>query len=94
MILKEGEKNITIAIIKEQNQVKLTITDNGIGRKKAKENSDKKTFKRESLGLQFAKERIDYFNKKQHTNYHFNFIDLSDEQNIPTGTKVEFVFAS
>lgn len=94
LILKEGEKNITIAIIKEQHQVKLTITDNGIGRKKAKENSDKKTFKRESLGLQFAKERIDYFNKKQHTNYHFNFIDLSDDQNIPTGTKVEFVFAS
>lgn len=94
LMLKEGEKNITIAIFEEQNKVKLTITDNGIGRKKSKENSDKRTFKRESLGLQFAKERIDYFNKKQHTNYHFNFIDLTNDQNVAMGTKVEFVFAS
>lgn len=94
LMLKEGEKNITIAIFEELNQVKLTITDNGIGRKKSKENSDKKTFKRESLGLQFAKERIDYFNKKQLTAYHFNFFDLTNDQNIAMGTKVEFVFAS
>ena len=91
-MLREGEKNITIAIFEAQNQVKLTITDNGIGRKKAKENSDKKTFKRDSLGLQFAKERLDYFNKKQNTSYHFNFIDLADDDHIANGTKVEFVF--
>lgn len=92
LMLKEGEKNITIAIFEEQNQVKLTIADNGIGRKKAKENSDKKSFKRESLGLQFAKERLDYFNKKQNTAYHFNFIDKFDHQNVSSGTTVEFIF--
>ncbi len=72
--------------------MKLTIADNGIGRKKAKENNDKKSFKRDSLGLQFAKERLDYFNKKQNTSYHLNFIDLADDDYIANGTKVEFVF--
>lgn len=93
LMLKEGEKKITIAITQENDAVKLVISDNGIGRKRALENVAKKSYKRESLGMQFTNERINYFNKKFKTNYHFYFIDVFDENNNPSGTTVECYFA-
>ena len=93
LMLKEGEKFITIDVTSIENIISLSITDNGIGRKKAKEKSDKKTFRKESLGIQFAQERLNYFNKKQDTNYSFTIFDLQDENNEITGTKVVFDFS-
>ena len=93
LMLKEGEKFITIDVTSSENITHLAITDNGIGRKKAKEMSDKKTFRKESLGIQFAQERLNYFNKKQDTNYSFTISDLLDENQKATGTRVIFVFS-
>ena len=93
LMLKEGEKIITIDVTSIDNITNLSITDNGIGREKAKEKSDKKTFKKESLGIQFAQERLNYFNKKHDTNYSFTIFDLRDENNEITGTKVVFDFS-
>lgn len=91
LMLREGEKNITIEVTQENNTTKLSITDNGIGRQRAQENVAKKSYKRESLGLQFTNERISHFNQKNHSNYQFTFIDLHDENNNAVGTRVEFV---
>ncbi len=91
LMLKEGEKTITIEVSQENNTTKLSINDNGIGRQRAQENVAKKTYKRESLGLQFTNERISHFNQKNHSNYQFTFIDLYDENNNAVGTRVEFV---
>ncbi|MEC4004119.1 histidine kinase [Flavobacterium sp. SUN052] len=93
LMLKDGKKNITINVAQEKAITILTILDNGIGRKKAEENVAKKSFKRESLGLQFTNERLKYFNQKLKTNYNFTFEDLYDEIGIPIGTKVEFKFS-
>jgi len=94
LMQKEGEKNITIEVAGIENVITLSITDNGIGRKKAKEKSDKKTFRKESLGIEFAQERLNYFNKKNNTNYSFTIIDLQDENNEASGTQVVFAFQS
>ncbi len=91
LMLKEGKKTISIDLSQEDNCTKLFITDNGIGRKRAQENVAKKSYKRESLGLQFTNERISHFNQKNHSNYQFTFIDLHDENNNALGTRVEFV---
>jgi sensor histidine kinase YesM len=91
LMLKEGEKSITIDVSQENNSTKLSITDNGIGRKRAQENVAKKSYKRESLGLQFTNERISHFNQKNQSNYQFTFIDLFDENKNAVGTRVEFV---
>ena len=91
LMLKEGVKTITIDVFQENNITKLSITDNGIGRKRAQENVAKKSYKRESLGLQFTNERISHFNQKNQSNYQFTFIDLLDENNNAVGTRVEFV---
>ncbi len=90
LMLKEGEKNITIELTQESNSIKLSIIDNGIGRQRAEENAAKKTYKRESLGLQFTNERINHFNQKNHSNYRFTFIDLYDENQNALGTRVDF----
>ncbi len=93
LMLKEGEKIITIDVTSIDSITNLSITDNGIGREKAKEKSDKKTFKKESLGIQFAQERLNYFNKKHETNYTFFITDLQDENHEAAGTRVVFVFS-
>jgi sensor histidine kinase YesM len=90
LMLKEGDKSIEICVSEINHKIILTITDNGIGRKKASENVAKKTIKKESLGINFAKERLDYFNKKHNTNYEFTFTDLIDENEKSLGTKIEF----
>lgn len=92
LMLKEGIRTIKIAIYKEDDLVKLAVIDNGIGRERAKENKAKKTFKKDSLGLQFAKERINYFNRRENTSYSFKIIDLYDHQKIASGTRIEFEF--
>ncbi len=90
LMLKEGNRTITIEIYKEFKSIKLAVTDNGIGRQRAKENKAGKTFKTDSFGLQFAKERIDYFNRSENTNYSFKIIDLYDNDKNSVGTRVEF----
>lgn len=92
LMLKEGEKCISIEVTSVENVINLSITDNGIGRKKAKEKSDKKSFKKESLGVQFAQERLNYFNKTQGTHYSFSISDLDDDNQKEIGTKVVFTF--
>jgi sensor histidine kinase YesM len=93
LMQKEGEKNIVIEIAGFENITTLTITDNGVGRAKANERSEKKSFKKESLGIQFAQERLNHFNKKHNTAYRFNIVDLTDDHGEPGGTKVVFEFA-
>ncbi|RXR20204.1 sensor histidine kinase [Flavobacterium stagni] len=86
LMLKEGEKKISIHVGVQDSRVVLTISDNGIGREKAREHREKKSFKKESLGLEFSRERLSYFNKKTESNYSFNIEDLEE------GTKVVFLF--
>lgn len=93
LTLKEGEKNITLEVTAKDSTITLTITDNGIGRKKAKEKSDKKSFKKDSLGIQFAQERLNYFNKTHGTRYSFTLSDEQDENNEAAGTRVVFDFS-
>ena len=91
-MLKEGDKKIEILVTKTEESIELAIVDNGIGREKANENREKKTFKKDSLGIEFAKERLNYFNQKEKSKYQFTIEDLIDSSNQPAGTKVIFRF--
>lgn len=92
LMQKEGPRSIFIEVGGMTGEVKLSITDNGIGREKAKDNSEKKSFKKESLGILFAQDRLNYFNRKYNTKYSFTISDLYDEQHAATGTQVVFSF--
>lgn len=93
LMQKEGEKSITIEVEAIGDTISLSITDNGIGRQKAKDKSEKKSFKKESLGIQFAQERLNHFNKKYGTNYSFTISDPQTENGEASGTKVVFRFS-
>jgi putative methionine-R-sulfoxide reductase with GAF domain/streptogramin lyase len=78
---KKGELIITATI--KSNTLQYTITDNGIGRKKAAEYNLTKT-QHQSYGMQLTQQRIDLFNNQQQNN-----VTIQDiEEGNNTGTIV------
>ncbi len=89
---KEGEKNLTINIYpKDDLHFVIEIIDNGIGRKRAAEIRETRTFKRESVGIKLSEERLRHFTKNTQTGYELKFEDLYDGNGEPAGTKVIIV---
>jgi LytS/YehU family sensor histidine kinase len=94
LMQKEGKRCISIDVSGNPGEIRLAIADNGIGRQNARLQSEKKTFKRDSLGIQFAQERLDYFNRIHHAAYAFTIEDISNEAGEPAGTRVVFLLKS
>jgi LytS/YehU family sensor histidine kinase len=92
LMLRKGEKKISIDVYKSEQSIFLSLKDNGIGRKQSEENIQRKRIKKESLGLKMTKERINYYNQKQGTNYSYKIKDLYDDSDNPSGTEVIFAF--
>jgi len=92
LMLSKKDKKITIKVYEENSVVKLSLVDNGIGREKSLELKNKKSYKKDSVGLKMTSERLSFFNKKQNLNYFFEFIDLKDDDGNPAGTEVCFTF--
>jgi len=85
---KKGKKKITLSVEEYQKtHVKITILDNGIGRKKSNEIKQNKIHKKESLGIKINEERLENFAKGYKNNYSLEFIDLY-KGGIATGTEV------
>ena len=86
---KKGEKLIDITFEKEVDSfLKITIEDNGIGRKKSSEIKNNKIHKKESIGIKLTEERLSNFTKDLQSNYKLEYKDLYDVNNIAIGTKV------
>lgn len=74
------------------NQILITIEDNGIGRVKAKEYSQQNLSKHKSFGLRITKERLDLLKRSQNKTATFEVIDLYDDKRQPRGTKVQIIY--
>ncbi|MCF6169401.1 MAG: tetratricopeptide repeat protein [Bacteroidales bacterium] len=83
---KEGL--IRIDFQREQNHLKVTVTDNGVGRVEAGRIASQKRKNHKSLSTSITKERLLYLNKGTNGNIALETIDLTDEQGNPSGTKV------
>ncbi len=92
LMLSKKEKKITIKVYDEDGTIKLSLRDNGIGRKASQKLKQKRSFKKDSVGLKMTEERISFFNQKHDLNYSFEFIDLEDEKGNAEGTEVRFNF--
>lgn len=81
---------ITINFELLQNNIKIIIEDNGVGRKKTqdmKQYSEKKSF-----GNQFIEKRMETLSKFYKKRFSVRFIDKTDSlTKLPTGTKVEII---
>ncbi len=80
-LLVHFEKNI-------ENNLVVTITDNGIGREKAAALKSKQVLKKKSYGMQITEDRIDIINRTQLIQATCTIVDLKDEIGNATGTSV------
>ncbi len=86
---QKGLKKIDIDFEKEENtHLKITIADNGIGRKKSNEINSQKIHKKDSIGIKLTEERLNNFCKSFENDYSLKFIDLFDDTQASLGTKV------
>ncbi|OSZ78634.1 hypothetical protein CAP35_10405 [Chitinophagaceae bacterium IBVUCB1] len=83
LLHKEGDKKLFIQFELKQPDTQLvcTITDNGIGRKKAGEINERRAKTHNSFAVQATQKRIDLLNKYYHGKIKLQIIDLgTDEQ--------------
>jgi hypothetical protein len=90
-LMNLGQPGIIAVKFEQQgNQLKCTITDNGVGRKKAVEISSKRLKNHRSAGMEITLKRVELLNQ-QHANEKYvgvEIIDLTDEHGNATGTQV------
>lgn len=81
--------NLLIDISKqENNNLKIIIEDNGIGRQKAKELKSKDHGGHKSYGMDITRERLEAMNKIGSGNAGFKMEDLKDENGEAIGTRI------
>ena len=86
---KENNKIVSLDISQKNKRfITISITDNGIGRKEAQKIKENKLLKKKSLGIDITKERLANFSKDYKNTYTVTMVDLYDEDQIPSGTKV------
>ena len=86
---KDGDKKIWIHVEKESDvRMRISITDNGIGREKAEEKKIKRTHKRKSVGLMNTRERLQHFARNYEKDFDLEFNDLKTETGKSSGTQV------
>ena len=91
LMLKETKGLLEVFIYEHEENIVIAIDDNGIGRKKAKEISMSKTFKKTSYGQSIGVERINVFNKVYKKNASLEIKDIINNGEI-SGTRVLIKF--
>ena len=86
---KSGKGKVTLRVSKDNDLLKCTIQDDGIGRAKATELKKRSSSGKKSMGMNITQDRIQTINKIYETNTSVNIIDMMDENGMAAGTKVE-----
>ena len=87
---KDGEGVLQVDLEIIENSLQCTITDNGVGRKKAGELKTKAIEKEKSMGIKITCNRLSLVNRHADVDSFFKIEDLEDERGEPAGTKVLF----
>jgi hypothetical protein len=87
---KEGEKHINVYFeVLKESLLKVTIDDNGIGRKEA--GKIKSLAKNKSLAITFIQQRLLLMSKIYKEEYGIEIIDKINSEGTPTGTKIRAI---
>jgi sensor histidine kinase YesM len=89
LMQKEGPGRLDISLHMEDNVLHCSITDNGIGRKKAEEIRSKSVEKDKSLGLKITSDRLDLFNRNEGMQTSYEIEDLYNDDGDAAGTRVD-----
>ena len=86
---KDEGGHVQIEVTQPQaDRLRITITDDGVGRAKAAEYKSKSATKNKSFGLKLTADRIELINQLYHTQAQVRVDDLLDAQGQPCGTRV------
>ena len=88
----DGKGLLLMRVTDVDNQVKIEIEDNGVGRETAKTIKDANPVARQSHGLNVTAERLDYFSQKNHSQNTVETTDLLDAHGNAAGTRVTLTF--
>ena len=80
---------LDIVLSMDNKVLNCSITDNGIGRKKAAEIKSKSAEDKKSLGLKITTERLALLNRENNFSTFYKIEDVLDENNEVAGTRVE-----
>ncbi len=86
---KKTAGTISISLTRENQFIKCTITDDGIGRKAAEKINHSKNKKHTSAGMSITKERLAILNEAQGSSLNVDIKDLFDLNGNGCGTQVE-----
>ncbi|MBP8033078.1 MAG: histidine kinase [Bacteroidia bacterium] len=87
---KEGTGQISISIKVVSQFIKISISDDGIGREKSKAiQSLQPAARHKSLGMKITKDRVRILNTLHQSNLNVNIIDLYNDKKEPIGTQVD-----
>jgi predicted aspartyl protease len=88
---KETTGTIIIECKKENNNLIFAVIDNGIGIAASKKLQEGSKMKRPSLGIHLTKERLKVLNETKKITAVLRIIELQNEDNQPSGTRVELI---
>jgi hypothetical protein len=92
LVHKSGKGLLEITVTLKGKTLSCTVTDNGIGRKKAIEIKEKKGQTHRSMGMKVTAGRIDLIRKINNTKEaNVTITDLEDETGKPAGTQVKII---
>ena len=87
--LKDGEKVIALEVsVGADEELTVTIRDNGIGRAAARREAARRTVKRQSVGLDITRRRLEHFAQRHDREAGFLIRDLVAPDGTPEGTEV------
>ena len=91
LLHKTEEKKLKIHFEKVADQIKISIDDNGIGRKKSNELNQIKNNKHQSFATNAMQNRVNLLNQFTQKNISIEYIDKQNQNNQSLGTTVVFV---
>jgi tetratricopeptide (TPR) repeat protein len=92
LVHQSGQGILSIRVAVNGKTLSCTVTDNGIGRKKAMEIKARKGLSHNSMGMKVTEGRIDLIRRINNTKEaHVTITDLEDAKGEPEGTRVVIV---
>ncbi len=82
--------NIYLQVKLANNMIHYTIEDNGIGREQSRVYNELNKPFHKSFGMKLTQDRINIFNQDSGSSSSVRITDLFDENNNPSGTRIEF----
>jgi len=86
--IKKGGK-IEISLKPQDGGILCMVEDNGVGRAASGQSKSQYKIEHKSMGMQVTQDRVEILNAQSNTNLNVKIIDLKDEEDNATGTRVE-----